>query len=1067
MLDTSRLSSQPAPLADPSATAVSQAASVPMASAATDQDADQTRIQTEPPPDLSDPGLPKIAGYELYSVLGKGGMGVVYKARQVGLQRLVALKMVRNADQADLDDLKRFRTEGEAQARLQHPNIVQIYEVGSNHGLPYCALEYCGGGSLHAKLAGDPLPPKEAARLAEILARAVAHAHAHGIVHRDLKPHNVLLSEEGEPKVTDFGLAKKLDAEGHQTQTGAVMGTPSYMAPEQAQGKAVGPTADVYALGAILYDLLTGRPPFKAATTVDTMLQVVAAEPVAPSSLNARVPRDLETICLKCLHKEPARRYASALELAEDLRRYQAGEPILARPVGQLERTWKWVRRYPAAAALWAAVVLLVLGISAAAVWFVQDRADRAAQEASNDYERKAFLGRQMAELTVRTQYVNKNVEAALDDAWRPLDEIDVHLADPVKTSLLMSDPEREWQARLARAQQARDQATALAGSASEVVSPTVKTRLEALDRKLRLAREDWALAQALDGIRLKAAEAHDGIYQPAKVAPLYQKFFACKLGLDFATGNGKDLAAKVAAHRLRFVLVAALDHWAELTPGQEAVLPTILEAARAADPDPWRDQVRDRTTWQDKARLTKLAWQMDGARHSPQVVLLLASRLDTATRARFLDRALIGRPRDFWMNLQLAFAVSDLKEKAGYFQAALAIRPTSAVVYNGLGLALRAKGDLDGAIAAYRQAIVCDSKYAYTHYNLALVLMDKGDNDGAVAACHQAIACLPKYVAAHAVLGNALRARGDNDGAIAAYHEALRHEPKYAYAYNGLGLALVAKGDLDGAIVAYQKAIELDAKSVYPHNNLGRALRAKGDFDGAVAAHKAALRVEPKFAFVHYDLGLALRARGDLEGAIAAFRQALDCDPKYTLARTNLDTTQRWLEFRERLPDVLTGQARPANPGEAVEFARFCLQRFQNHFAMSLTLYKEAFAADAKLLDVYPHRYNAACAALLLAAGLDATTTPSAEHAADLRTEAYQWLLAELELVRKDVHSDQPATRKKALDRLAHWKRDIDLASVRGATALAWLPEAERALWATFWADAEWLLNPGPPRAD
>jgi hypothetical protein len=303
-----------------------------------------------------------VPGYEIVRELGRGGMGVVYQARQTKLSRPVALKMILAGSHAGADDLARFQTEAEAIARLRQPNIVQVYEVGEHEGKPYFSLEFCGGGSLENKLGGTPLPPKEAASLVETLARAMQAAHEQHVIHRDLKPANVLLAEDGTPKITDFGLAKKLDEAG-QTASGAVMGTPSYMAPEQAGGKAVGPLADVYALGAVLYECLTGRPPFKGPTAMDTILQVAAEEPVPPTQLQPGTPRDLETVCLKCLQKEPSRRYASACALADDLRRFQDGEPIVARPVGRLERAWKWARRRPAAAALLAVSVLAGLAL--------------------------------------------------------------------------------------------------------------------------------------------------------------------------------------------------------------------------------------------------------------------------------------------------------------------------------------------------------------------------------------------------------------------------------------------------------------------------------------------------------------------------------------------------------------------------------------------------------------------------------------------------------------------------------------------------------------------------------
>jgi WD40 repeat protein/tetratricopeptide (TPR) repeat protein len=361
------------------------------------------------PPTVGEPGAPRVAGYEILGVLGRGGMGVVYQARQTKLNRLVALKMILAGGHAGDDERRRFLTEAEAVARLQHPNIVQIHEVGEADGQPFFTLEFVAGGSLAAKLSGTPLPSKEAARVVQHLARGIHYAHGKGIVHRDLKPANVLLAEDGTPKVTDFGLAKRVEVGSGLTATGAILGTPSYMAPEQAggHGKRVGPSADVYALGAILYECLTGRPPFKAATALDTLLQVVSEEPAAVRQLQPGVPADLETVCHRCLQKEPAKRYASAEELAEDLRRFQAGEPILARPVGSAERAWRWCRRNPVVAGLLTAVAAaLLLGVGVASYFAVRARAEagrarvneqRAVTEAQKARESEQQAQRQLA----------------------------------------------------------------------------------------------------------------------------------------------------------------------------------------------------------------------------------------------------------------------------------------------------------------------------------------------------------------------------------------------------------------------------------------------------------------------------------------------------------------------------------------------------------------------------------------------------------------------------------------------------------------------------------------------
>ncbi len=313
----------------------------------------------------------RISGYEILGELGRGAMGVVYKARQTGLKRSVALKMILSGWFADAEQLARFRLEVEAVGRLQHPHIVQIYEVGECDGLPYCSLELVDGGSLAQRIDGVPQPPLQAVELVSTLARAVHAAHLRGIVHRDLKPSNILLTTSGEPKIADFGLAKHLDSDGGYTRTGVAMGTPSYMAVEQAEGRSgeIGPATDVYALGAIFYEMLTGRPPFRGTTTLDTLEQVRTFDLVPPRRLQPNLPQDLETICLKAMAREPSRRYPTAEALADDLRRWLDGRPIRARRVGPLEKSAKWARRRPAATALIGLATVAALA-AAGGVWW-------------------------------------------------------------------------------------------------------------------------------------------------------------------------------------------------------------------------------------------------------------------------------------------------------------------------------------------------------------------------------------------------------------------------------------------------------------------------------------------------------------------------------------------------------------------------------------------------------------------------------------------------------------------------------------------------------------------------
>jgi WD40 repeat protein len=361
-----------------------------------------------------------IPGFEILEELGRGGMGVVYRARQTKLGRVVALKMIRSGLFASLQEQERFQSEARAVAKLQHPNIVQIFEVGehreaSGPTYPYMALEYVAGGSLSQEIRIGPLPSARAASVAETIARGLNHAHERGIVHRDLKPANILLSEDGTPKISDFGLAKHLDLSEEHTGTDQMLGTPDYMAPEQASGlaKSVGPAADIFALGAILYAMLSGKPPFKGTTLVETLEQVRSRDPAPLRQRGVQAPRDLETICFKCLEKSPARRYATAQDAADDLARFQRGEPILARPVGRVERAVRWARRYPAAAAL----LLVLIAATAGSAWGLnvvsQERDEKENQrgQAVNAEKRAQENERKEKEQRIKTQEALEETE--------------------------------------------------------------------------------------------------------------------------------------------------------------------------------------------------------------------------------------------------------------------------------------------------------------------------------------------------------------------------------------------------------------------------------------------------------------------------------------------------------------------------------------------------------------------------------------------------------------------------------------------------------------------------------
>ncbi len=392
-------------------------------------------------PGVPKPGRPssRFDDYEIIDELGRGGMGVVYRARELSTQRVVCVKMMLGGEYASPEALRRFHVETEAAAHLDHPNIVPIYRAGEVQGVPYFVMKYVEGQGL------DGVPrdhfknnPREAVELMSKICRAIHFAHARGILHRDLKPANILLDQQGEPHVTDFGLAKKIDDDAGQTRTGMIMGTPDYMSPEQATGRndLVTVTTDVYSLGSMLFDLLTGQPPFKSATVIETLTRVTKEPARMPMMLNQRIGRDLETICLKCLEKDPNKRFRSAASLADELDRYLRGEPIESRPVGSTERLWRWCCRNPVQAALGVSLLLLLLTAaigSTLAAYQINIRKNEAV-----DARLKAERAQQLAD--ENAQIANQQRTLALDTLHSLVTNVEAKLRDRADLSDLQTD---------------------------------------------------------------------------------------------------------------------------------------------------------------------------------------------------------------------------------------------------------------------------------------------------------------------------------------------------------------------------------------------------------------------------------------------------------------------------------------------------------------------------------------------------------------------------------------------------------------------------------------------------
>jgi tetratricopeptide (TPR) repeat protein len=814
--------------------------------------------------------------YRLLGEIARGGMGVVYCAVQKSLGRPVALKMIRAASLASPVELARFRGEALAAAGLNHPHIVPVYEVGTHDGQPYFCMKLLEGGSLADRLRSGPPPDaRSAAGLVATVARAVHYAHQRGVLHRDLKPANVLLDEQGQPYVSDFGLAKRLQSADALTHSGTMLGTPSYMAPEQAVASGqVSTAADTYSLGAILYELLTGRPPFQALTPLEIVGKVLHEAPPPPRALRPGLPRDLEVICLKCLEKEPGRRYGSAEALADDLDRFLRGETIAARAAGPAERLAKWFRRRPAAASLLAGGLLVAVVGVAGLLAYQQLRIERALQQ-------------------TRGQYLREEVAAALQEAEGVRRTLHQTLGDPLKVHELLSDPEK-WPAALAAARAAGRRAEKLAASDSDLLGDELPARLREVRSQIQADDADFRFAKQLDDARLSAATDVESLYKPESVMPRYAAIFA-GAGLDLRGADPAELAGRIRRSPLRYVLAATLDHWAIFTAkGSERAL--LLEVARRVDPDPWRDRFRRPEAWYDREKLEELAREVKATGQSPHILLSLGQRLqhNKGDTRPVLTAALVQYPHDFWLNLNMGLFSTSPQEKAQYYRAALAVRPRSPTALTNLGNAVRALKDPDGALRYFHLALQLDPNHASTHNSLGLVLRDKNDLDGAIKHYRRAIQLDPNHLLAHHNLGVALRARKDRDGALHHFTRAVEIAPNDAEAHNNLAAALYDKRDLDGARRHWAKALEIDPDFAQAHNNLAAALRDQNDLEGAARHCRRALEINPDFASAYNSLGAVLAAQGELDGAIERYSRALELDPRLIQAHNNLGRALR-----------------------------------------------------------------------------------------------------------------------------------------------------------------------------
>jgi eukaryotic-like serine/threonine-protein kinase len=1044
-----------------------------------------------PPEELP---LPEVPGYKVEAVLGHGGMGVVFRARHLRLGRLVALKMTLAGFHAGTDERERFRREAEAVAALRHANVVQVYDFGDWAGRPYFTMELIEGGSLAQRQASAPQTAHQAAALLAILAEAVHAAHQGGIVHRDLKPANILFTPDGTPKITDFGLARRLEGGAALTLSGVPLGTPSYMAPEQARGQSreTGPSTDVYALGAILYELLTGRPPFRGQTPTETLQLVIHHEPVPPSRLNRKTPRDLETICLTCLQKEPRLRYVSAAALADDLRRFLQGEAIAARPEVRLVR---WVRRacrQPLLSGAVALAVLATLGLVGGGLWLFSDRSAKG--------------------------------QAAYDDVRDMVSRLH----------------ESSW----LEARAARDRANGRLGTGA----PAQLRRL--IDRGTR----DLELAARLDAIHSKGVEE---IAANVRLATYDKEFAEAFRAADLGTvgDDPETVASRIRESDIRGALIAALDRYSLFMSAQEPGRSAwALAVAGKADTDQssWRHRARDLNVLGNPAALKDLMATMP--RNDPSVIPLRAiqeygtdENQSVADRLAILKRLHEAHPGDFWLNLQLGGFLRHHQmngEALGYLQAATSLRPESSIARSQFGGVLADVGRREESAEQYRRAAEINPLPDFYHQEYVRGLSELGRLDAAVEHLHDVLRAKPNSALFHTELGKCAERQGREKEALVYFTKAVELDATLVYSQQALRNYLLKRGRLNDMRVAWQAALaagppEHDAWYGYAElclflNEEGEYLRARrelltrygattdpniaertsraclllpatGDeLAAATALSERALAVGrikneklvPYFLFArglaefrqgHFDEAIAIM-KGDasrvmgpaprLVLAMALHQKGQQQEARRTLAAAVTARDWRpalcvhqdaWIHHvlrreaeRQILPNLsafLAGTYRPTDNDERLALVGIC--QFEDRTVALAHIYADAFAADPGLTETSRgHRYAAAKAAARAGSGRGSGAGALGEAERALwRGRAIDWLKQELVGYSKTLDNRNDRTRPQVLQRLRQWQTEGELAELRESVALNKLPPDERRRCLELWAEVRGIL--------
>jgi tetratricopeptide (TPR) repeat protein len=817
-----------------------------------------------------------IPGYRILGELGRGGMGVVYRAQQVGINRIVALKMIIAGGHASPDQLLRFQAEAESVGRLQHPNIVQIYDIGKHDGLPYFSLEFVDGKPLDKVLDGQPQPDKKGAELIEKLARAMHYAHENNVIHRDLKPANILLTKTEIPKITDFGLAKQMESDSSQTKTGTIMGTPSYMAPEQGRGeKTIGHLADVYALGSMLYETMTGHPPFLAPTALKTLMRLLNEEPVPPSRVQPGLSRDLETICLKCLQKDPAKRYATALELAEDLRRFQNGEAILARPISRAEKLWRWIKRNPRSAVMGSTVAVLLVAVVASLTMMGINRSRQRAAIAESRKHAEERLEQAGAAISAGESHRALILLGLTDPLLSSAPELaDVH--DRLIRLRAQSKTFNSYYDLLDRVRYYGLYCTHVTAPRAKDYCHELLELYERIEQREDASRQGWP---ELDKVReqqlkedkfemfLVAAKIED-MASDASTDP-DQRSEAARLAISYINRANQVLPGTKAYHVMLASFLKVLNEegaaTAELEKGN-LITPTI-----AVD--------RFWHAYADMLRGNAALIKQDGRAAS-------ASYRQAATG---FAKVLEASPGRFWNHVSWANCLSLLGDRYGAvvgFTNAIHLRPDVGWIYANRGLIHLQIGELDLVRADYDRAATLEPDNPTVFYQRGVYFSSVRDLPQAISEFGKALSIQPAYPEPLRDRAFVLLQTKQLDASLDDWKELGKLKPGSYEPHYFAGVINLGRGRFSEALLELDRALEKKSGDIDSLAARATTNRWRGDIEAAQADHKQMLDVvlanQPRGDYLIERADL-LRALGKYEAAVDDYQRCVTLLPEQT----------------------------------------------------------------------------------------------------------------------------------------------------------------------------------------